>query len=376
MRRKLSTGVLGMCMLAFLAGCHSTKPHYVAFDPTRTATRPQLTIVTNSLDPAWLRAPTNLFTLGPGDRLEIELLDDRDSKTTTVVGPDGKIYFNLLPGMDVWGLTLGQTKGRMENELSKYIRGTPRVSVTLRGVESKRVWMLGRFQAPGVYTMATPMTLLEAISMAGGSLSFSSAREITGGPLSEDLADLRRSFVIRNGKLLPVDMQRLLTMGDLSQNIYLQPDDLVYFSPTFAREVYVLGAVVQPKAVQYSDGMTLAGAIAGAFGMAKDAYLSHVTIVRGSLSMPEATTVNYSDIVHGRAPDVALEPHDIVYVPFSPYRYLKRYVNIALDTFVSSVAIQAGTTAIHGKENQTQGGVFIPVGSGVQVLPPQPPPIH
>jgi polysaccharide export outer membrane protein len=156
----------------------------------------------------------------------------------------------------------------------------------------------------------------------------------------------------------------------------LQPDDLVYFSPTPQREIYVLGAVVQPRAVQYSDGMTVAGAIAGAFGTAKDAYLSHVTIVRGSLSEPEATTVNYKDIVTGRAPDVVLQPHDIVYVPYSPYRYLKRYVDIALDTFVSAVAIQAGTTAISGKENTTAGGVFIPVGSGVQVIPPQPPPIH
>jgi protein involved in polysaccharide export with SLBB domain len=250
------------------------------------------------------------------------------------------------------------------------------VSVTLRGVESKRVWLLGRFQAPGVYTMAAPTTLLEAISMAGGSLTFTGAKEITGGPLSEDLADLRHSFVIRSGKLLPVDMQRLLLGGDLSQNIYLQPDDLVYFSPTFSREIYVLGAVVQPKAVQYSDGMTLAGAIAGAYGPAKDAYISHVTIVRGSLSEPQATTVDYGAIVHGHAPDVVLEPHDIVYVPFSPYRFLKRYVEIALDTFVSAVAIQAGTTAVSGKETTTQGGVFIPVGSGVQIVPPQPPPIH
>jgi protein involved in polysaccharide export with SLBB domain len=375
MRQFLSIGASGLATLALLTGCHSTPPpRYTSFDPTRTGNA-QMTRLTNQVDAAWLRPPTNLFTLGPGDRIEIELLDDQASKVTTIVGPDGKLYFNLLPGIDVWGLTLGQAKGEMETELAKYIRGTPRVNLTLRGVESKRVWLLGRLQAPGVYNMSAPMTLLEAISMAGGALTFAGTRAVTGGPLSEDLADLKHSFVVRNGKLLPVDLNRLLNAGDLSQNIYLQPDDLVYFSPTYTKEVYVLGAVLQPQAVPYADGMTLAGAIAGAFGTVKDAYLSHVTIVRGSLSQPEAMSVNYRDIIHGTVPDVVLQPHDIVYVPFSPYRYLRRYVEIALDTFVSSVAINAGTTAV-SKEQTTAGGVVIPVGSGIQIIPPPTPPIH
>jgi len=82
--------------------------------------------------------------------------------------PDGKLYFNLLPGVDVWGLTLTEAKTRLENTFTNYLREQPRIAMTLRGVESKRVWILGCVQAPGVYTMATPMTLLEAISMAGG----------------------------------------------------------------------------------------------------------------------------------------------------------------------------------------------------------------
>jgi polysaccharide biosynthesis/export protein len=364
MKKNLSLILVCTAAVLFIAGCKSNpEPQFASFDFPLKATGSKaktttMVTVTNRLDPAWLSTPTNLFTLGPGDRLEIELLDDPASKTTTVVGPDGKIYFNLLPGVDVWGLSLGQAKQRIEQNLANYIRGTPQVNLTLREVASKHVWLLGRVQAPGVYTMSAPMTLLEAVTMAGGSSSFVGTKDISGGPLGEDLADLKHSFVVRNGKLLPVDLNALLNRGDLSQNIYLQPDDFVYFSPAYTREVYVLGAVVQPKPVPYSEGMTLAGAIAGAYGTVRDAYLYHVVIVRGSMSQPEVTVVNYKDIVHGKAPDVALQPHDIVYVPLAPYRYLRKYAEIALNTFVSSVAINAGSRLGPGGT-----GVVITVGA-------------
>ncbi|HWC61008.1 MAG TPA: polysaccharide biosynthesis/export family protein, partial [Verrucomicrobiae bacterium] len=329
------------------------------------------------LDPTLLQAPTNLFTLGPGDKLDIELVDETNSLTTTVVGPDGKIYFNLLPGIDVWGLTLGQTRQTLQHELQRYVRGTPQIAVTLRDVQSKHVWLLGRFQAPGVYNMAAPTTLLEAIASAGGSQSFAGQRQISeGGPLGEDLADLNKSFIVRNNKMLPVDFERLLDKGDLSQNIYLQPDDFVYFAPSYAKEVYVLGAVVQPKPVQYVRGMTLMQAIAGAYGTVRDAWLGHVTIVRGSLSNPQVDFVNYYDVVKGQRPDVMLSPGDIVYVPLTRYRYLRKYLDVALDTFVSTVAINAGskiTLPANGKSGQT---ITIPVGSGVVITPPPAPPIH
>jgi protein involved in polysaccharide export with SLBB domain len=224
--------------------------------------------------------------------------------------------------------------------------------------------------------MAAPTTLLEAVAAAGGSQSFAGQRQISeGGPLGEDLADLHHSFVVRDGRMLPVDMYQLLDKGDLSQNIYLQPDDFVYFAPAYAKEVYVLGAVVQPKPVQYIRGMSLMQAIAGAYGTVRDAYLAHVTIVRGSLAQPQVAFVNYYDIVKGHAPDVALQPNDIVYVPLTRYRYLRKYLDVALNTFVSSVAINAGTK-ISTPANRGIPGVIIPAGSGITIVPPPAPPIH
>ncbi|HWW02761.1 MAG TPA: SLBB domain-containing protein [Candidatus Acidoferrum sp.] len=356
------------------AGCRNGTPQFSNANfgaPGSRAAVSQIetTTLTNDLDRGLLEVPTRMFTLGPGDRLELELMGDPASRTMTVVAPDGKLYFNLVPGVDVWGLTLTEAKTRLENTFTNYVREQPRIAMTLRGVESKRLWVLGCVQAPGVYAMATPITLLDSISMAGGTLSMTSFRDQAAAGIGEELADLKRSFVLRQGKFLPVDFNRLLIDGDLSQNIYLEPDDFVYLPAATAREVYVLGAVTQPRPVPYTEGMTVAGAVAGAYGTLRDAYLPHVAVVRGTLAAPQLTIVNYRKILRGEASDMLLQAHDIVYVPLSPYRYVRRYVEVILNTFVSATAINAGSYAVT-KQAAFTGGVFIPVGSGIQIIPP------
>jgi protein involved in polysaccharide export with SLBB domain len=239
-----------------------------------------------------------------------------------------------LPGIDVWGLTLDEAKARIEFGLREFLTD-PRVAIQLRSIDSTRVWILGRVANAGIYPMAAPMTLLEAISVAGGTLTSSESGT------TEDLADLPNSFVVRNGERLPVSFDRLLREGDMSQNIYLQPDDFIYFPSSVSRDIYVLGAVRNPKAVprQFS---TLVAAISDAGGPIENAHLTQVAIVRGSLDSPKIAVLNYNEIITGKIPDVRLEPRDIVYVPFSPYRYITKYLDLILLTFVRAVAINEG----------------------------------
>lgn len=317
--------------------------------------------VTNQLTPDLLRPANELFTLGPGDSVEIEILGTPASRATTLVGPDGKIYYHLLPGLDVWGLTLDQARGKLEAGLAKYL-SNPQVSLTLRTVASKHVWVLGRLNRPGIYPLSGPMTLLESLALAGGTARSSS--QVT----TADLADLRHSFVMRQGQLLPVNFDRLLHQGDSSQNVVLQPDDFIFVPSSLEQEVYILGAVRVPRAIPYTEQMTLFSAIAGgndvvryeylsgydAGPFMKDAYLSHVAILRGSLAEPQVTVVDYAAIIKGRARDVRLEPGDIIYVPNSPYTTIKRYADLIVSTFVSTVAANEG---IHAGGLKTGVGV-------------------
>lgn len=371
MKGKISGLVTAALLVFAMCGCRSPKgPKFDA----REAQQKKLMLltnlseveVTNSLRPEWREAPTNFYTLGPGDKVELEIVNDPSTRAMTTVGPDGKVYFHLLPGIDVWGLTLVEARDRLQEAMAKYVVN-PQVGIQLRGIDSKRVWLLGRVQKAGVYPMPAPMTVLESLSLAGGTMTTS----VTG--TTEDLADLSHSFIIRNGERLPIDFAGLIERGDMSQNIYLQPDDFVYFPSSQTKDIYVLGAVRLPRAVPRTQASLIA-AIATAGGPVKDAYLSHVAVVRGSLTHPQIAVVNYEDILKGKAPDVLLEPRDIVYVPLSPYRHLMKYADLIVTTFVRAIAINEGTRAGGGilPANVSIGVVNFPQTSAPVVTPPSP----
>ena len=332
----VAVALAGVALLG--PGCSSTGPR---FNPYATNAVVHVTnllgtvVVSNKLDPALLRPPQDPFRLGPGDHLDIEVLGEEGGPQATFVGPDGRLYFSLLPGIQVWGLTLAQTRSLLEAQLSAYVRH-PTLTLTLRSVESRRVWVMGRVNTPGLYPLEGPMTVLEAIAKAGG--LFTSRFSGT----TEELADLHHSFVIRRGEYLPVNFHQLIREGDTAQNIYLEPDDLIYLPSSLSTAVFVLGAVSDPRSVGFNDQVTLVSAIANARGTIPDARVREVVIVRGSLSQPSVALVDYLAIIQGRKPDVRLEPRDIVFVPFSPYRKLEKYLSMAITTFVRGAAANAG----------------------------------
>lgn len=322
-------------------------------------------LMTNTLNPALLHPPTEPFTLGPGDKLSIEILGDPTSKAEVVVGPDGKIYYNLLPGLDVWGKTLDQAREAIESGLGQYLRQPPSIDITLAGVTSKKIWLLGRFETPGVYPLTNSTTLLEAIYEAGGPEKMANPRDYANIGANESLADLQHSFVLRNGHLLPVDFTALFR-GDLSQNIYLQPDDYIYMPPLTADEVHVIGAVVSPRTVPFARQLTLLQALDYCSGTLPYAHLRQVAIVRGSLRDAHIALVDFRQIMDGKQPDIFLAPGDIVYVPFTPWRILAKYLDMAATTFVSSLAINEGSYAVFPNLPQP-AGVFIPAGAGIRI---------
>jgi len=324
---------------------------------------------TEPLDPALLQPGQTPFRLGPGDQLDIEVIGDLPTRANVTVGPDGKIYYYMLPGLDVWGLTLSEARARLGDELKKYIREKPVVSLTLRVVASQRVWVLGRVNSPGIYTLAGPTTLLDAVAQAGGLSSSSSAAAVLAASLgvssptanAAESADLSHSFIIRQGRVLPVDFQQLLREGALSQNVYLQPDDFIFLPSLRTPQIHVLGAVLQPHSERMNGSLTVVQAIALSGGTELDACLSNVAILRGSLAHPQIAIVAVDAILHGKAPDVRLEAGDIVFVPYAPQRVLTRYVNLILDTFARTVGVNAGSRIVSGNSS--------PIGIGVNVSP-------
>jgi polysaccharide export outer membrane protein len=326
---------------ALLAGCESNKLPVAREGIPAPEVASLDTAPAEAIDPALLQPSSNEFRIGPGDQLHVEVAGNPLGEADVTVGPDGKIYYEFLPGIDVGGLTLADARSRIEGELAPLVRDKPQVTLTIRKVVSQKFWMLGRLSNPGVFTLDQPTTLLEAVAGAGG---LGVAKSIDG-PSSEP-ADLSRSFLIRDGRFVPVDFERLLREGDLSQNVYLQPDDFIFVPSQRSAQVHVLGAVLQPRSERFSGSLTVVQAIALAGGTVQQACLPNVAILRGSLAHPQIAIVAVDQVLHGKAPDVRLAAGDIVYVPYRPERVLTRYVNLVLDTFVRTVGVNEGAYAI------------------------------
>lgn len=326
------------------------KSHVVTATPAFTISGPK-----ERLDPKCLQKPEKPYTLGPGDKLEIEILGETGTRTDTFVTPDSKIYYDLLPGIEVAGKTTQQLQTELETQLAKFYK-QPQVAVTLRDAVSQRVWVLGRLNAPGIYALKQPMRVLDAISQAGGLFT----SRFTG--TTEELADLQHSFLVRQGRMLPVDFQKLVREGDMTQNIYLEPNDYVYLPSALTNEVYVLGAVTEPRPIGFMSDMNLMAVLGRGLGVRPDADLRSVSIIRGSLTEPKIATVNALEILNGKATNITLEPGDIIYVPgagsISPVDLAKQAVN----TFVRLVAANEGSQA--GAPNAQSIGVNVNIGGG------------
>src|SRR5688500_18820896 len=154
----------------FVAGCRTYGPKFDAYQSGNAAAGQDFSPVelTNRIESSLLRLPTEPYRLGPGDVIEIEPIGEAANRATVALGPDGKIYYSLLPGISLWGYSLAESRTLLQQEMAKYTRMVPEFVVHLRGVASQRIWMLGAVGSPGVYGLGTPTTLLDAIAAAGG----------------------------------------------------------------------------------------------------------------------------------------------------------------------------------------------------------------
>ena len=149
---------------------------------------------------------------------------------------------------------------------------------------------------------------------------------------------MQHSFLARQGKRVPVDLEKLF-QGDLSQNAALEPDDYLFFPPTSHGEVYVLGEVRIPGAIGFGGDLTAIGAITARGGFTDRAWKKKVLVVRGSLNRPEKFVVDTAAVLSASAPDFRLQPKDIVYVSQRPWIKAEELLDAAASAFVQAAVI-------------------------------------
>jgi polysaccharide export outer membrane protein len=120
-------------------------------------------------------APEVDATLGPGDLFDVRVFGEPDLSSTYRVGPEGTIDYPLVGRLMISGLLSTQVAALLREKLTAFVHA-PQVSVLVREMNSKRVIVYGQVQKPGTFPYSDAMTVVQAISLAGGFTSMA-ARE-------------------------------------------------------------------------------------------------------------------------------------------------------------------------------------------------------
>ena len=272
------------------------------------------------------------YLVGAGDVLQINvpgLIDTYGSAEKTQnfqgfrVSSSGKIVLPLVGAVEVAGLTAEQIQTVLIARLKTYIK-KPIVTIEIREFKSQPLYLLGQFNEPGLHFLDRPTSLLHGISMGKG---------------LQEKANLRGARLLRDERLMPVDIYHLLYNNDLRQNVQLRSGDTIYVPGSEEQQVYVFGAVGNPGPVPLVNGrLNLLQAVStanlGNYASRGEPYDSeHVRIIRSlSPTHGQLMVVDLSRMMDGYAMPMPLMDGDIVFIPKTPVGNWNEAINQLLPT--------------------------------------------
>jgi polysaccharide export outer membrane protein len=239
------------------------------------------------------------YIIGEGDGLDIAVWGVKDLTFSVKVRPDGKI---TVPGLgDV--AASGQTPAGLQASLSvklKELVKTPIVTVTVKDITNSKVYFFGGGVKAGVYDLSRRTTLLQLLCTISEVKS----------------ADLKKSYLLRNGKKVKEDFHKLFVSGQASDDLLLESGDSLFLPLLTDKSVYVLGAVNLAKAIEYREGMTVMEAILESGGFTKFASQNDTQIRRKEGDQEISIPVRAKEIINeGKMEqNLKLKPGDYIIV--------------------------------------------------------------
>jgi polysaccharide export outer membrane protein len=176
---------------------------------------PQTTLFAAQPGAPPVAAAPDTYIIGAQDVVQVTVWKEPELSGPIPVRPDGKISLALLNDVDAAGLTPTQLAESIASKLKKYME-EPRVSVIVTQINSRRVYVLGQVMHPGAMPLTPDMTVLQAISTAGGLSQFT---------------DGKKAYVLRseNGvqRRIPVNYKLLVKGEQMDANVLLKSGDTI-----------------------------------------------------------------------------------------------------------------------------------------------------
>jgi len=154
------------------------------------------------------------YVIGKEDVLAVQVWREPELSRLVAVRSDGKISLPLVGEVEAAGKTPMDLQKKLTELLDVYMKA-PEVSITVQDARSQRFSIIGEVMRPGSYALVKPMTVLDALSLAGG---------------FRDFAKSEKMFVLRTSsdgsrQKIPVSYKKIISIKGTSQNVELQVRD-------------------------------------------------------------------------------------------------------------------------------------------------------
>lgn len=277
-------------------------------------------------------------TLHNGDILMIALYHPKRSDIVDAVKEigstvgfnvsDGKVLLPDLPPIEVVGLTLEEAREKIQSLYNSQIRDTE-VFLAYKDRIERKVELAGLVSLPSV-PIDGKIRLFDVLAKAKVPVD----------------ANLFKSYVARNGKLLPVDINKLFKDGDMGQNIVMRGGDKIYIADPSAASLMVMGEVGCERVIPLPSGsLPLRYAIAAAGGIPFTGDKSYIQVIRGNITNPKIYTLSWEHVIHLPNESLLLMPGDIVYVAAKPITEWNRFISQLLPSFGGLEAVSRGCSS-------------------------------
>jgi protein involved in polysaccharide export with SLBB domain len=204
------------------------------------------------------------YVIGPEDELRVRVWGQVSFQANVRVDRSGEIYLPQVGPVHVAGIPFSALDGQLRSAIGRVYRNFD-LTADIGQIRAVQVYVAGEARHPGVYTVSSLSTLVDAIFASGGPSIQGSMRDI----------ELRRGSQV----VAVFDLYDLLARGDKSKDAKLLPGDVIFITPVGA-EVAITGSVRNQAIYELSKGESLDGLIADAGGVSAVASKARVSIER------------------------------------------------------------------------------------------------
>jgi polysaccharide export outer membrane protein len=156
------------------------------------------------------------YKLQAGDKLHVSVWKEPEMQKEIIIAPDGKISFPLAGELSAAGRPVGDVRKEIETRLKKYIPD-PVVTVTVLTIGGNIAYVVGQVTKPGAIVMNPSITVLQALSIAGGGTPFAKMDSII----------VIRGAQAGEQRVLPFRYGQVSEGKNLQQNVVLESGDVV-----------------------------------------------------------------------------------------------------------------------------------------------------